>query len=505
MNIKKFICSLLTVTTTVLGFQAAMIRPAVAAPVCQSYSANQSSAQCSSVRVGGTVMSFPKMQWSLVSVDATGQLQDMLKVADYKNLDHNVVSGNEAAALLGLQPSQVPSALSSFPANVPLVVGRYEPLSKSLHVDIFRIERQMLNGKVSNAVYHSVFSPAYGDYWKAAGTYTSADQRKAGAIGPNPFSAFSSAGSDDFSNITMKGAMVAIGHAQRYVGAPLSLLINMAPSTESYTKKSGGVFKKKVTQYVDYYVKPEYYVGAPVDMQGGLKVSYCANDPSSDSCFGYQVASSGVSFQKFEGGNMLEGRDFMHQWKQSKSGFTLLAIFAIVFVIAFAFAVLGPAVTGISGSAGGAGATSVVGAGTWTNILGLAGVGGTSAASAALIEAGLYTLATGATGSGFGGVYGSPTGMLFAQEKALSFPENLSHISAQEYRDKVVASGVIGSALDQSTPIVRQQVLGGCSSSSLLKDCTSSTGVVPRADTYTTFNSMEFTRDNGAPLRAGGF
>lgn len=511
MNLKKLLCSLLTVTTTVMGFQGLLVRTAFAAPSCSAYSTSD---QCTTVKVGANTVSYPKMQWSLVAQDASATFKSMLTEAETSGLDRNDLTGNASASVVGLSAAQVPAALSSFPSNVPMVVGRYEPMSKTLRVDVFKIERLMVNGKLTNALYQSTFSPAYGDYWKAAGTYLSADMRKTGtAVGPNPFSAFAQSGDDEFHNISFKGAMVVLGHAQRYAGSPISILVNNVPSTEQYTRKSGGLFKKKVTQYVDYYVTPEYYLGAPQGMQGGVAVSYCANDPSSSSCANYEVASSGVTFMKLEGGNLAADRVAMHQWSQSKSGFTLLAVFVIAFVVAFAFAAIGPVM-----AAGTTATTGTVSAGFWTNLASMAtagGVGSTSVLGAAALEAGIYTTVTGAAGSGFGGVYGSGSGIAYAQELALDVPGDLGHVSAEQYRDVMLgkrgsnlAGGqfnrVTGRLEDTIAP-VKTVLVGKCDSNKLLKDCTAESGIVPRADQYTTFNSVEFVRDNGKPTRASGF
>lgn len=511
MNIKKLFCSLLTISTTVMGFQGAMVSTAAAAPTCSAYTASD---QCTTIKVGVNTVSYPKMQWTLVSQDATPVVKSMLSDAPTSDMDRNAVTGNSAAMVLGMSASQVPAAMSSFPANVPMVVGRYEPMSKTLRVDVFKIERLTVNGKLVNALYQSTFAPAYGDFWKAAGTYLSPDERRLGtAVGPNPFTAFSKAGDDNFNDISLKGAMVVLGHAQRYVGSPLSVLINNVPTTDQYTRKSGGLFRKKVTQYVDYYVQPEYYVGAPPGMQGGVAVSYCANDPSADHCQNYQVASSGVAFMKLEGGNVLEDKTKLHEWSHSQSGFTLLAIFVIALVVAFAFAALGPVLAAGTSTA----TTSTVTAGFWTNLASFAtggALGSSSVLGAALIEAGAYTAVTGAAGSGFGGVYGLGSGTAYSQEIALDPASDLGHESAYQYRDVVLglarsnrdgilANRVTGRLEDTLAP-VKTVLVGKCDSNKLLKDCTAESGVVPRADQYTTFNNVEFYRDNlpNAPKRA---
>lgn len=505
MNFKKFknsICCLLMVTLNVMTMNSLMTTTAMAAPICSAYGANSPTPACMTVKAGGTVVSVPRMEWTLVSDDFSEQAQRELATLAGS---HNQLTGNTSADLRGLVSSEVASAVSSFPANVPMVVGRFEPMSNSLRVDIFKVERSIKNGKSVSSLYQTTFTPGNGEYWKAMGTYLSPAERQAGnAVGPNPFASFGAPGADTFSNITLKGAMVVLGHAQRYVGAPISMLINYFPKSDQYTKKSGGIFRKKVTTYVDYYAQPQYYLGAPMAMQGGVQPSFCANDPTVDTCQSYQSASSGVGFMKLDGGNMNETPTFVHQWSESKSGWTLLAIFVIAFVVAFAAAAIAPMLSAAV-STGAASAAPTVGAGFWTNLLALSGVGTSSAVGAAAIEAGVYTSVTGAVGSGFGGVYGAG-GFVYSQEKALTVAATPSHVSAVQYRDKMMANGTTTGELSSALPAVRSQLLGNCGSGALIRDCgANQSGVIPRADSFISFDGVEFIRDNGAPKAAGSY
>lgn len=504
MNFKKFkcgICYLLMVTINVMTMNSVTMGTAMAAPVCSAYGANSPTEACTSVKAGTSVVSVPRMTWNLVSEDMTDQAQRELATLAGS---HNELTGNTAADLRGLSSNEVASAVASFPANVPMVVGRFEPMSQTLRVDIFKIERTVKNGKPVSALYQTTFTPAYGDYWKAMGTYLSPAERRAGnAVGPNPFAAFGAPGADTFTQISLKGAMVVLGHAQRYVGAPLSLLINYFPDHEQYTKKGGNIFRKKVTTFVDYYAKPEYYLGAPMAMQGGMQVSFCANDPTAESCESYQAASTGVGFMKMEGGNLAESRTFVHQWSETKSGWTLLAVFVVAFVLGFAAAAIGPMLSATV-SAGATLSPTAVGAGFWTNLLSMAGVGTTSAVGAAALEAGVYTAVTAATGSGFGGIYGVG-GIVHAQEKALVPAVDPGHISARQYRDKMVTNGATTGAIESSLAPVRSQLLGNCGSGTLLKNCGGASGILPRGDGFISFDGVEFMRDNGQPKANNGY
>jgi hypothetical protein len=502
MNLKKLVCSVLTVTTTVMSLQAVMVRTAMAAPACSSVSTP--TPECTAVRIGASTVPAPRIQWSLVSKDFVKESQAVIRSA---GLDRNDLTGNTSASVLGLSANQVPAVVGAFPSNVPFVVGRYDPLSKELRIDIFKIERVLDGGKMSSNLYTTTFAPSYGDYWKAAGAYISPTDKQNGmTVGVNPFSRFQGSVTDDmFHNISLNGAMVAVGHAQRYVGAPLSVLVQYLPDRDEYTTKSGGVFTKKVTTHIDMYAKPQYFVGAPAEMHGrGVQVSFCANDPEAAGCYGYQTAYSGVVFQQFEGGNLFEDKQKMSEWSQTKKGFSLLAIFVIVFVAAFAFAVLGPALLPAAGGA--AAGSGTITAGLWTQALGaLTGTYGATAISAALIEASIFTAVSGAFGGGFGGTYGSPALLHAPREKGFEVPGDAGHDSVQRYIAAMKAAGSTTGAITSATTSVKRQVIGACDPGALLGQCASESGVIPRADQFSTFSGVEFVRDNGKPTRANPY
>jgi hypothetical protein len=499
-TIKHSICYVLMLTVNVMMLQSLMVSTAAAAPVCSAYGANSPTPECTTVKAGSTVVAVPRMTWTLVSEDVVAQSQRELASLGGTR---NALNGNYTAELSMLASSQVASAVNSFPANVPMVVGRYEPMSRTLRVDIFKIERTMRDGQPRSALYQSTFSPAYGGYWKAMGTYLSPEARRTGnAVGPDPFASFARGGSDMFHDITQHGAMVVLGHAQRYVGSPVSLLIDHFPEHKTTTTKSGNIFRKKVTTTVDFSAKPHYYLGAPMGMQGGTQYAFCASNPQADSCPAFESASSGVGFMKLTGGNLIDNAQFVHQWSHTEKGWTLLAVFVIAFVFAFAAAAIAPTLSAAVATGAGS-AAPTLGAGFWTNMLSMTGVGGTTAVSAAALEAGLYTAVTAAAGSGFGGVYGTGGSLVYAQEKAYAPPTEPEHESARQYRDKMLNQGMATGTVEQAIQPVRSQLTGNCGTGVLLKDCTGSSGILPRGDGYLDFKGVEFMRDNGGPRPAG--
>lgn len=509
MKIKKIICSTLMVTIASMSVQVATIGTALAGvPVCADGAINEA---CTNLRAGGINAAMPRIQWTNESTDIAGDVQVML--ATTQGLDKNTLDGNSAATVLGLTPDKVAAMAGAFPANVPFVVGRYEPMNKILRVDVFKVEKAMVNGVMSSTLQTMVFSPAYGDYWKAMGTYLSPEQRALGAsVGPNPFTAFATAGDDSFSNISLKGALVAVGHAQRYVGAPMSLMVVYQPKNEQYSHTSGGIFYKTTTTYVDTYALPKYYLGLSAGLQGGLRASFCANDVTATTCNNSQVASSGVSFQQMTGGNFLEDRTLVNRWSRSKGGLTGLTLFLLGGLTLLAIGELIPSLgimvpkSAVKGTVGTGApdslATPVTGA-FWANMLADSGITASSPLGSAFADAGLITNTT-VSKAGYGGLY-SVSGTAPAQESARETPPNPGHESQVQYVNRMATNGMVKGTVAQALAPVAMQLVGNCDTDLRLKDCTGASGIVPRADQYATFRSVEFIRDNGAPKRVGGF
>ena len=321
----------------------------------------------------GTLLAYPKLQWERIS-DAPAVPGP--SGAGLAPSQEALALANRAAVSLKLPSSEVASAVQAFPSNVPLVFARYNPMDMTLSIDLFKVERAVVGGEARAGVYHAKFGPGHGDAWRAAGAYAVPAARETGAVGLNPFAAFKSPLGCPvnyvFCNITLSGAQVAVGHAMRYAGAPMSLVaINKTRSDTSQTK-SGNAFVKKITTTVTGYAKPLWLIGYPAQFQARSAslpmATMCANDPRSERCPAYQVASAGVVFEEYEGGTLAGYEDSWELFKETKSGLGWLSVLVVAVVVSFATAGIGAAAGVGVGAAGGAGAAGA--AGVATGVLG---------------------------------------------------------------------------------------------------------------------------------------
>jgi hypothetical protein len=135
-----------------------------------------------------------------------------------------------------------------------------------------------------------------------------------------------------------------------------------------YTTTSGSWYKKTVTQHVDGYSKPRWYVATPMEatvsgesgqicVTGGAATTTSCDDPA-------HVAIAGVMFSEWKGGNMPQQEDHVSAWEHSQSSFTI-AFFAVVLAsVTFGIALVAVPALGFAASVGmAAAAGAAVGAG----------------------------------------------------------------------------------------------------------------------------------------------
>ena len=217
------------------------------------------------------------------------------------------VENNTAARQLkqseGLQAGQVARSAELLPANVPLVLARYAPLSAVLVVDLYKVERY----GARTGVYHASFTPAHGAYWAAARTYLDASSKALGistTYGPNPFAAFDAVGggSTTFQGISLAGAEVAIGHAMRLAGAPIGILI-VANAQVTYAVSQPDVLYAPTVQATAAELDPVWYIAAPAtNLPLGATASICAINTTV--CPQGQVAYAQAVFDQWQGGSL---------------------------------------------------------------------------------------------------------------------------------------------------------------------------------------------------------
>lgn len=398
---------------------------------------------------------------------------------------------NRTAAALHLTGSQVAEVVSLFPTNVPFVVGRYNPISSEVHVDVFKVEK---TGN-KTVMLTAPFGPGHGGAYAAAMTYATASDRQMGlSPGVNPFAQFMAPGDDTFHNVGSPGAaQVIIGHAMRMSGAPIALVAQADLRAKQWTESSGGWFKKTVTQHVDGYTKPHWFVATPTQFQPrGQSYSICAQNVASPTdCPPEQVVYSGVSWSQWDGGNLPSMEDLTSQWQESHSSFTPLAWVAIVFVVVFtagaALAAAGVAITALGPLSAAISAMAPTGA-----------MAGMSIAAVAGIEAGFVAAVGVASGAGLqdavnGPYQGANSGFGTGQVATTAYQASMfggvhGHFDAPALSD--------GSQLTA----VRQGAYGTCGPGATLAACGGASGLVPRADGSVQQNTAEFWQDNGNPM-----
>ncbi len=515
------IVSFCLIATSTLG----TVAHAQTAP-CSAYAADKGQdTHCSAVRVGGIPVSFPKLDWEFVSDMATAPTPGSATVLGGNQA---VSLANRTALALGLEASDIANAATVFPSNVPYIFARYNPYSGTLNVDIFKLEKTTVAGQVRSGLYHATFGPSHGDRWKANRSYISPDAFKTGmTAGVNPFSSFMTPGSDQFSNISLSAAQVAVGHAMRLAGAPLALMSVADSRLSQQTKKSGGLFTKKTETFVYAHTKSRWFIAQPSELLARSSTlsyaSFCAADPTRTDCPSFATAVSGVGFEEFEGGTLSDFEEKFQVDYQKKSGLSFLGALVLAVVGSFAIAgIMAAAGVGL-GAAGAAGATAVgtsgAAAGTAMGTFGsmLVNVGGMTAFSSLGTAIAVETAFTAASMALIGGanlgsvIVADPLVFLGTVTVAKGTFELTKELNKYEKKindyvmPRVQANiARVAGKTESVMPSVSQTINGDCLPGSKLKDCVGSSGVVPRIDQYQEHNLVNFVRDNqGAILRNG--
>lgn len=518
--IKKILSSTLCVTL----LATTMPMRATAGPVvtsCASATAADSGAdpRCAATRIGGQVVPFVKLDWERMADMPVAAGPDGAR--SLQGTDEAVLLANRSAVALSkvsespLQAKDVASMVTMFPANIPFIYARFNPLDNTLRVDAFKLERTVENGQARSGLYHAAFTPLHGDFWKASRAYIHPDAYRAGNTpGVNPFIRFHKAGSDSFEGISLTGAQVAVGHAMRYLGAPVSILQVAEPRLSQETRKSGNAFRKKVTTIINGHAKPIWMISHPgtmVDRSTAMPVAgFCAPDPDRDNCALYETASSGVSFEVFEGGMLDSFEDTWELDRKTKSGWGFLTILLVAVIGSFLLAAVAPAL-GL-GAGAGAGASSGAAAGMFGNMLISQGfITGFSSLAASIAVETLYIAASMAI---IGGANLSSM-MVLGPAALLGFSKvdkgTAKMADKDEYAKRLGVQIENRTASDPGNPNrnaspmltgFTKTVEGNCSAELPTDGCPSagSTGVAPRVDQYREFQLEGFIRDNNGGL-----
>lgn len=475
--------------------------------------------RCAAVRIGGVPVAYPKLQWEKISEVPLASKAGSTEIAGGSQA---MTLANRTALALGLSPSDIANVNTTFPANVPYVFARYNPIDLTLRIDLFKLDKQVDTSGAKAYMMHATFTPAHGDHWKANRSYIHPDAYTAGTTpGLNPFSAFLQSGSNEFHNISLAGAQVAVGHAMRMSAAPLGLLAVSETRFSQVTTKSGGLFKKTVRTWTYGHAKPRWMIAQPTDVLSRSTTpafaAFCANDPNIEECPRYQTAVSGVSFEEFTGGTLLEEEEKWEVDFQKKSGLSFLGALVLGVLGSFAISAL-MASAGISLGATGAasavgGASSGTALGSFGSFLTTQGVitGVTGLGQAIAIEAAYVALSMAVVGgANLSSVIAVSPGVLLGSvrvHKGLQSPQELSRIQAKLNTE--VSSRVKGEfhkgGPDSGSALkgFNRTVMGDCEVGKKLSECSASAnGMVPRVDQYSEQNRVEFTKEtNGSVVR----
>lgn len=498
LSFKKSVSTIVMITYTTLTslIPAGQVQ---AAPVCSASNPTTAAGGtpgCAVKNFPSGAYAFAKLEWTQVAELAQTPTSGISMTM--ASGDRVVSNNNRTAAALGLKANQVADVVSLFPTNVPFVFARYNPMSKELRVDVFKVEKA--NGAMR--MMQAPFTPAHGGAFAAAMTYaTPSDKANGYNPGANPFAMFMQSGQDAFYNVDSPAAVqVAVGHAMRMSGASIGLVAMAKNRVNQYTKTSGGWFKKTTTTFVEGWTKPEWYIATPERFQPhGTTASICAIQVGSAmACPEHLAVPSGVAWTQWEGGNLPAFEDMTSTWSKSQSSFTLLAWIVVAFLVvvtAGAFAVaaaagasaLGPA-TFIQGllAAGATGGGVVVGTTLTMNAV----------LAAAAIEAAAVGVVGGLAGAGLSdGVKGPYLGASSAYGVPV-VPDSEAGKSVYNGLKNNFDSPTISAV---GVRAVSQGLYGTCAPGAMAASCPNS-GVVPRADMGKETSNVQYWNDNGKPL-----
>lgn len=301
-----------------------------------------------------------------------------------------ITNGREELGQLGVPSNQISTRINAMPKTAAYVFANYSPENAELIIEVQKVEKSP-NGQL--IVSRADYTPHHGEFNRWKRDYLSpmeyADNTM---LGNNPFQKFRGANNDPvFHNISWEAAGVAIGHAMRYADAHIAYIASDRSRIATHQKKSGGLFKKTITTYVDGYVKPQWFIATPMEVQpeGGV-ASICVKSVGATGSYGntsscdskYHLATSGVSIQSWSGGNMPELEQNVYSFVNKKSSFTVMAFAILTAIVTFGaasalIAAIGPAAAAsISATQ-----AALIGGGLYAGVAGLSGAGLTTAQS----------------------------------------------------------------------------------------------------------------------------
>jgi type II secretory pathway pseudopilin PulG len=463
---------------------------------------------CATQKTTSGDVHYPKLQWTELSAQDVSLSTSGFRFDTPTGSETDRLNNLAAQALDGaLAPQDLAAAVALFPTNTPFVLGRYNPMTNELAVDIFKLQKSMQPGGARVRMLHARFAPEHGEHWEAHGAYIDPASHQRGERGLNPFAHYGT--NDTFENITLAGAQVAVGHAMRMVQAPFAALATFTPNirTEKKTKKS--LFKKKVTYIWHGEATPVWYLAMPSHLAKETPTAsqpfVCARDPSATECPWYEAASAGVTFDTFEGGTLSSTMDTWELKRKTQSGFTFLAMVVVGVVFSAALIAAAPAIGAMGGAASGAMSGGAVTAGIFTYASAAAGtMFATSVVSAVAMEVAFWSAVGFLAGGNLGSTYSYPGPFNLTSSKGLAPSASLDELNGKLV-DKIAQNASLDSQPGASSwntlTGIRATVQGSCAFGNTLAQCgASASGIVQRSDQLLEFDSGRFLRDNGGQV-----
>lgn len=198
---------------------------------------------------------------------------------------------------------------------------------------------------------------------------------------------------------------------------------------------------------------------------------------------------------QWTGGNLPDFEDTTSYWEKSQSGFGLLAMVLVIFVLAM---VIGPLAVQIGAAGGVAGPATALINGISGAVGASAGVGGVAftAVGAAATEAAFAGAVSALAGANLSGAVNGPYRGASSGYSVAVRPDTPAGLSVYDG---------LKDAFD--TPTIEGSTQGAygvaCAPGAPTSACGGSSGVVPRSDGGTQTATTEFWRDNGKPLVEG--
>lgn len=302
-----------------------------------------------------------------------------------------ITTGREELGMAGVPSDQISARIDAFPKTASMVFAAYSPDTAEAIIEIQKIEKTPTGQLV---VYRADYTPWHGEFQKWRRDYlTPAERATPSQLGYNPFESFKGATVTDpvFHNISWEGVGVAVGIAMRYSEAHIGWVAADKTRFTQHTKKSGGLFKKTVTTYIDGWAKPQWFVATPIEMQpdGGIS-AICVKNVGTANAKGTtatcdateHVATSGVAMSEWNGGNMPNTEENVYSYVNKKSSFTVLAFTILTFAVTWglaSFANLAIGAGAVSGGGISGLSAGLIGAGVYAGVAALGGAGLTTA------------------------------------------------------------------------------------------------------------------------------